>query len=140
MSSLISNIFRSKKKDVLELLSVEEDDLQLPMSVVVVLRLQRSVGGDLQRRKNAGVLELAQELQRDVVVLVEPLHDESLKPGGVLWDLALVGWDVCHVGFVQPLDPEVAVEVGGGLAESVLLVLLKRVLHVRGEEAPDGGG
>ena len=67
MSSLISNIFRSKKKDVLELLSVEEDDLQLPMSVVVVLRLQRSVGGDLQRRKNAGVLELAQELQRDVV-------------------------------------------------------------------------
>merc|ERR1712210_142743 len=50
-----------------ELLSAEEDDLHLPMSVVVVLRLQRNVGDDLQRRKNAGVLELALEHQSDVV-------------------------------------------------------------------------
>ena len=33
--------------------------------------------------------------------------------------------------------PEVTVEVGGGFAEASLLVLLQRVLHVRGEEAPD---
>jgi hypothetical protein len=34
----------------------------------------------------------------------------------------------------------VAVEVGGGLAESVLVVLLQRILHVSGEQTPDGRG
>ena len=81
-----------------------------------------------------------QELEGHVVVLVEPLHHEGLEPGGVLGDLALVGGDVRHVGLVEPLDPEVAVEVGGGLAEAVLLVLLEGVLHVGGKETPDCGG
>ena len=38
------------------------------------------------------------------------------------------------------VSPEVTVEVGGRLAEPVLLMLLQGILHVRGEEAPDGGG
>ena len=77
-----------------------------------------------------------EELQRHIVILVEPLHHEGLEPLGILWDLVLVGRDLRHVGLVEPLDPEVAVEVGGGLAEAVLLVLLQRQLDVRGEQAP----
>ena len=50
--------------------------------------------------------------------------------------LSLVWGYMGNVCFVQPLDPEVAVEVGGGLAEAVLLVLLQRQLDVRGEQAP----
>ena len=81
-----------------------------------------------------------QELKRDVVILVEPLHDERLEPGRVLRDLALVRRHRGHVRLVQPFHPalhskiltsalesvlpEVAVEVCGGLAESMLLVLL----------------
>ena len=86
------------------------------------------------------VIGAVQELQGDVVILVEPLHHESLEPLRVLWDLALVGRDVRHVGLVEPLDPEVAVEIGRGLAEPVLLVLLQGQLDVGGEEAPHGGG
>ncbi len=43
------------------------------------------------------------------------------------------------VGLVEPLDPEVAVEVGGGLAEPQLGVVLQGVLHVHREQAPDRG-
>ncbi len=57
----------------------------------------------------------------------------------VLRDLPLVRRYVRDVGLVEPLDPEVAVEVGGRLAEAHLGVLLQRVLHVHGEQAPDGG-
>ena len=48
-----------------------------------------------------------QELQRHVVVLVEPLHDDSLNPGGILGDLALVGRHVSHVGRVEPFYPTI---------------------------------
>ena len=41
------------------------------------------------------------------------------------------------VGLVEPLDPEVAVEVGGGLAQALVRVLLQGVLHVHGEQVPD---
>ena len=56
----------------------------------------------------------------------------------VLWDLILVGRHVTDISLVEPLDPEVAVEVGGGLAEPGLLVLLQGVLHVGGKQAPQG--
>jgi len=43
---------------------------------------------------------------------------------GVLRNLSFEGWHVGDVGLVQPLDPEVAVEVGGGLAQPVNSVVL----------------
>ena len=42
-----------------------------------------------------------------------------------------------NVCFVQPLDPEVAVEVGGGFALAGMDVVLERILHVHSEQAPD---
>jgi len=71
---------RSKRRDVLELLSVEEDDIPLQKSDVVDLRLQKSGGVDLRRRKNAvddlkhqingrvKCREVGLKLQNDVVV------------------------------------------------------------------------
>ncbi len=57
----------------------------------------------------------------------------------VLRHLPLVGGHVGDVCLVEPLDPEVAVEVGGGLAEPQLGVVLQGVLHVHREQAPDRG-
>ena len=45
---------------------------------------------------------------------------------------------VCNVCLVEPLDPEVAVEVGGRLAQATDGVVLQRVLDVDGEQSPDG--
>ena len=42
-----------------------------------------------------------------------------------------------NVCFVQPLDPEVAVEVGRGFALAGMDVVLERILHVHSEQAPD---
>ena len=53
------------------------------------------------------VVGTMEKLQGNVVILVEPLHDEGLKPFGILGDLSLVRRDVCHIGFVQPLNPKV---------------------------------
>ena len=71
------------------------------------------------------------------------MQEQTFQQSDLRWifgDLSLVGWHVGNVSLVQPLDSEVAVQVCGGLAEPVLLVLLQRVLHVGGEQAPDGGG
>lgn len=45
-----------------------------------------------------------QILERDVVVLVQPLHDERLEPGWVLGHSALVGRYLLHVVRVQPFN------------------------------------
>ena len=51
--------------------------------------------------------------------------------------LSLVWGYMGNVCFVQPLDPEVAVEVGGGFALAGMDVVLERILHVHSEQAPD---
>jgi hypothetical protein len=62
-----------------------------------------------------------QELQGDVVVLVEPLHDEGLEPGGVLRHLALVRRHLGHVRLVQPFYPEHRETKSRSVKESKLL-------------------
>ena len=62
-----------------------------------------------------------QELQRDVVVLVEPLHDEGLEPGGVLRHLPLVRRHLSHVRLVQPFYPEHTDTKSSSVKESKLL-------------------
>merc|ERR1719400_2272631 len=79
------------------------------------------------------------ELQGDVVILVQPLHHKGLEPSWIVWNLASVRRSAGDVSLVEPFHPEVAVEVGGGLAQSVLFMLLEGVLHVRGKKAPDCG-
>ena len=51
--------------------------------------------------------------------------------------MSLVWGYMGNVCFVQPLDPEVAVEVGGGFALAGMDVVLERILHVHSEQAPD---
>ena len=43
------------------------------------------------------------------------------------------------IGFVEPLDFEVTVEVGGRLAQALVGVVLERVLHIHREQVPDRG-
>ena len=67
------------------------------------------------------------------IISVEYLH----------WIFRYLSFEGRHgsdVGLVEPLDPEVAVEVGGGLAEPVNGVILQRVLDVDREQGPDGAG
>ena len=51
--------------------------------------------------------------------------------------MSLVWGYMGNVCFVQPLDPEVAVEVGGGFALAGMDVVFERILHVHSEQAPD---
>ena len=55
----------------------------------------------------------------------------------IFWHLSLVWGYVGNVCFVQPLDPEVAVEVGGRFALAGVDVVLERIFHVHSEQAPD---
>lgn len=69
-------------------------------------------------------------LQRDIVILIQPLHHEWLKPSGIFRHGAFVRRNLLDMLHIKPLHGKVEIHVAGRLTKTMLLVLLEGILDV----------
>lgn len=72
--------------------------------------------------------------KRDVKLSCQRWWPGDLR--GIFWHGSFILWQILDVVIVQPLDFKMKVHVGGWLAESLLFVFFKGVLHIHCKECP----